>query len=81
LISNYEKQVRHKVIRSSVAPEPQDIERIEREYGPLPYRTTLEQRAYRWRLCVAEALRRMAYDDPVLDRILRRRRPRRRKEG
>jgi hypothetical protein len=75
-LSNAEKQARHRTIRSSVLPELRDIEQVEREYGRLPHDATIEQQAYRWRLCVAEALRRLAYDDPVLDRVLGRRRPR-----
>jgi hypothetical protein len=76
--SNTEKQARLRAIRGSVLPKPSDIERVERQYGRLPRGATIEQRAYRWRLCVAEALRRLAYEDPVLDKVLRRRRRRQR---
>ena len=77
-LSNAEKQARHRTIRSSVLPAPRDIEQVEREHGRLPHDATIEQQAYRWRLCVAEALRRMAHEDPVLDRVLRRGKRRRR---
>jgi hypothetical protein len=43
----------------SIKPEREDIARIEREYGPLPWNATDAEHAHRYRLEQAVALERL----------------------
>ena len=67
--SNAQKQARHRA-RRTITPEQQDIDEVDREYGPLPAASTLELQTHRWRLYVAQALVRMARQDSALERTL-----------
>jgi hypothetical protein len=77
-LTNAEKQARYRARRGGITPEPRDIEQVDRAQGPLPTGASLEQQAHRYRLYVAQALTRIAQEDPALDAILRRRKPHRR---
>jgi hypothetical protein len=43
-------------LETPIEPDPEDIEAVKREYGPLPRDATTEQRADRWRDYQAQKL-------------------------
>jgi hypothetical protein len=70
-MSGRERQRRYLEKRPPIKPEQQDIEAIEREYGPLPTDATIEEQAERWKLCQTQAVIRLARSDPKIAAILK----------
>ena len=70
-LSNAEKQARHRARRPDLKPAPCDIDTVDRQLGILRIGATCEEQAHRWRLYQAQALIRMAAEDPAIAKVLR----------